>query len=750
MTMTHPMCRACVLGAVLAGLFVGMASAREDDGDQPPLLPIAEAMRLALESDTGTVPARIRGVVAGVSREVGFLIVQDDSASMWVVEYRDEAARAGPDRVPNDLHAGQRVMLRGTVDRGAYAPRFLPDRVEVLGEAALPVAEAADLDRLFLGLDNARKITLEGVVQVCEQERWGRWHIGLAVQSRRIAVLAPKATVAQATDLLDARVRVTGFVGSVRNSRGEFLAPRLVMETEADLVVEEPARGSPFDAPFIAANALGRFRAEPVPTHRITTAGVVTLVQPGRMLFLQDGLDGIRVVTTGSTPLVPGDHVRVAGFLEQSRKIAGITGGIIEKIGVGQPPSPQDIEPADIVRINREARDRWMMTLPGNYDGCLIRFPARLMEVKSLPRGATQLVLSSNDATLPAILDNADQKRLSRLTPGTEIRVTGVLQIDWVDDPSDPQLATVSDPTIDRLTLLLRSADDVVVVRAPSWWTPARLGILLGGVATVLAGALAWAIILRREVRATTFRLAFEMQSRRDAAVEFQATLRERNRLAANLHDTLLQTLRGIDFQLGACQARGDNSENEKIEHLDVARRMVNHAAEELRGSVWALRTTPVAGKSFAESLAAIARQTGHGHAEHIAVRTSGTVFEVPQFVAGNLLLMAQEAIHNALAHADAGQVDVDAEFDVSAGTIRLTITDDGRGFTPGTQSGPDQGHFGLTGMRERIERLGGMFAIESRIGGGTAVRAKVAKRDYDSCIDIIERDATPTQPMSA
>jgi signal transduction histidine kinase len=717
--------------------------------DQQPVLPIAEAMRLALESDSGTVPASITGVIAGVSREVGFLIVQDDSASMWVVEYPDDTSRSGPDRVPDDLHAGQRVMLRGVVDRGAYAPRFLPEEVEVLGESAVPIAETADLDRLFLGLDNARKVTLEGIVQACEQERWGRWHIGLAVKSRRIAILAPRETVSQATDLLDAHVRVTGFVGSVRNSRGEFLAPRLVMESPTDLDVLNPAKGSPFAAPFLAVNTLGRFGAEPVPTHRITTSGVVTLVQPGRMLFLQDGLDGIRVVTTGSAPLVPGDRVRVAGFLEQTRKIAGITGGIVEKIGAGPPPKPCDIEPSDVLRINSEARSRWMVAQPGNYDGSLIRFPARIVEVKTLARNASQVVLSSDSATLQAILDGADHQQLAMLAPGTEVVATGVLRIDWVDEPSDPQLATASDPTIDRLTLLLRSAADMVVLRKPSWWTPTRLGILLGGVAAVLAAALAWVGLLRRQVRATALRLTAEMRSRRDAAVEFNATLRERNRLAANLHDTLLQTLRGIDFQLGACQAQGDGHDGTSGDHLDVARKMVNHAAEELRGSVWALRTMPVAGKSFAESLEAIARQTGHGHAEHIAVRTTGPSFEVPQFVAGNLLLVAQEAIHNALAHADAGQIDVEAAFDAAGGTVELTVVDDGRGFTAENAAGPDQGHFGLSGMRERIDRLGGTFALDSSPGAGTTVRAKIRKHDYDSRLDVTNAEESSPSPPS-
>ena len=63
---------------------------------------------------------------------------------------------------------------------------------------------------------------------------------------------------------------------------------------------------------------------------------------------------------------------------------------------------------------------------------------------------------------------------------------------------------------------------------------------------------------------------------------------------------------------------------------------------------------------------------------------------------------------------------------------IELTVRDDGRGFVPGIQQGVEQGHFGIEGMKERVERLGGSLAIESTPGGGTTVRANVSRRVYD------------------
>ena len=95
--------------------------------------------------------------------------------------------------------------------------------------------------------------------------------------------------------------------------------------------------------------------------------------------------------------------------------------------------------------------------------------------------------------------------------------------------------------------------------------------------------------------------------------------------------------------------------------------------------------------------------------------------------MAGNLLLVVQEAIHNAIRHARPTRIDVTATF-AGSGAVTVTVRDDGRGFLPGTEAGPAQGHFGLQGMRERLERLGGTIAIESGPGAGTTITAHVAR----------------------
>ena len=179
----------------------------------------------------------------------------------------------------------------------------------------------------------------------------------------------------------------------------------------------------------------------------------------------------------------------------------------------------------------------------------------------------------------------------------------------------------------------------------------------------------------------------------------------------------------------------------ESAEHLDVARRMVDHAVDDIRGSVWALRSVAVHGQSLTEAIDSAISRVGPGHRARITTRATGQPFELPNFVTGNLLLIVQEAIFNALRHGDPESIDVVVSFDAAHAAVEVSIRDDGAGFTVGEHVGPADGHFGLQGMRERAERLGGRLTVESRPGSGTIVRCHVRCREYDP---DMEHDAQP------
>ena len=176
----------------------------------------------------------------------------------------------------------------------------------------------------------------------------------------------------------------------------------------------------------------------------------------------------------------------------------------------------------------------------------------------------------------------------------------------------------------------------------------------------------------------------------------------ERRRLAAEIHDTLAQSLTGIITQL---QAAGDD------EHVRRATELAREGLREARRSVRALAPTHLEHDTLPDAL----KKLTDGRA-HLTV--TGAVEPLHDELEAALLRIAQEALTNATRHANAERIGVTLSY--MDDEVTLDIRDDGRGFT-----GPTAG-FGLTAMRERAERVAGTLEIESEPGRGTAVSARV------------------------
>jgi len=428
--------------------------------------------------------------------------------------------------------------------------------------------------------------------------------------------------------------------------------------------------------------------------------------------------------------------VEAVGFPDVSRRIGGLTAAVARRLATGPRPEPMAIQPSAIVRINREHERNAVIAYPGTFDGCLVRAVARLDAVSDSPRG-TVLALFEDDTPFRAVLPRAAAAAPPRIAPGSEIEVTGIVRIDRSGPQDD---LTTSNPALEQVTLLVRDASDIAVLRSPPWWTPQRQATAGMGIAALGAAAVAWIAALRREVRRQTAATVAGEQARRDAAVEYEVTLRERNRLASNLHDTLLQTVTGIGYQLRACsvttrelaaaspagKADATPAAVRLADQLAMAGSMVEHATTQLRSTVWSLKSPAADGRPLSVAITEAAGRASAGRTTQVGVTVDPAAERLPDVVAGNLLLLVQEAIHNAVHHGEPNRIDVTVAMEHSKGRVIATIHDDGQGFDVERHPGPAEGHFGLSGMRERAERLGGTLAIDSSPGAGTMVSAVV------------------------
>lgn len=245
-----------------------------------------------------------------------------------------------------------------------------------------------------------------------------------------------------------------------------------------------------------------------------------------------------------------------------------------------------------------------------------------------------------------------------------------------------------------------------------------------------------------------------ERQLRRLAITE------ERNRIAREIHDTLAQGFMGILIHLRAM--RGADDADTAARHRSAAESLAQESLQEARRSVWNLRPARLHDRGLLGALEdELERLRSQSELRtEFAVSGDGDVVEsLSSDGAAALLRIGQEALHNVIKHARARSVRVLLHAD-GAG-VQLIVSDDGVGFVPGRPArfastrvgdgnrsafedggnrsafddGVNQTAFGLIGMRERIEAVGGTFAVETEPGAGTTVRARVpvaAKQEVD------------------
>jgi signal transduction histidine kinase/ligand-binding sensor domain-containing protein len=204
----------------------------------------------------------------------------------------------------------------------------------------------------------------------------------------------------------------------------------------------------------------------------------------------------------------------------------------------------------------------------------------------------------------------------------------------------------------------------------------------------------------------------------------FSLVLEERARMAREIHDTLAQGFVGISSQLDALAIKMNGKDGIARGHLDLARKMARHSLTEARRTVMDLRDSALEDHNLASALSSAARQWTAGSMIPVDIEVTGPHEGLPEDVEQHVLRIAQEAVTNVVKHAGAKRIAIRLE--VRARELALSVSDDGCGFEPSDVFLSAGGHFGLLGMRERAERLGGELQLSSQPGAGTQVKITV------------------------
>lgn len=203
----------------------------------------------------------------------------------------------------------------------------------------------------------------------------------------------------------------------------------------------------------------------------------------------------------------------------------------------------------------------------------------------------------------------------------------------------------------------------------------------------------------------------------------YDEVLSERTRVARELHDTLAQGLAAAVVRIGNAREALPPGAEASERHLLKAEEAARQGLDEARRAVWGLRSPALAQAALAQALAAFARERAEGSGVEVVVEGAGRERRLPPDVEAELLRIGQEAVVNAVAHARPGRIRVGVAYTKSE--VSVVVEDDGGGFDPNAPA-HERGRYGLLGLRERAERLGGRLTVRSAPGGGTLVAVTV------------------------
>jgi signal transduction histidine kinase len=198
----------------------------------------------------------------------------------------------------------------------------------------------------------------------------------------------------------------------------------------------------------------------------------------------------------------------------------------------------------------------------------------------------------------------------------------------------------------------------------------------------------------------------------------------ERNRLARELHDSVSQKLFGLVLGAESAGTLLDRDPGAAAEEVARIGELAQEALGELRGLIFELRPASLEDEGLAATLRKEVDMLQRVHGRAIELRIAGSPYCAPE-AEGEVLRVAQEALNNALRHAEAERIELRME--ARDGRLIVTVADDGIGFDPGDR-GLRARRLGLTSMEERARGLGGTLAVVSRPGEGTTVTLEVPR----------------------
>jgi diguanylate cyclase (GGDEF)-like protein len=530
-----------------------LVESKSEPGSKLPVLATVRAVRdLPPSKAAMALPVHVTGVITYEDSLWHQLYLQDKSGGIYVGFSGDHP----------ELLAGERVTLSGITGPGDYAPVIVAPKFRVGGMAPLPVPIPVTVSDVAAGLLDAQYATIEGVIHPLkfgEESSHPKLTFDLFTDLGRVHVYtSPLFPDLQHSKYLeDAKARIRGVFGTVFNSRRQLVGYQFLVESPSDIDVTEPAIPNPFGMEPTPIEDLLRFSSHAKFGHRVKVKGTITLAERDS-LYLQDATDGVEI--QGDTHSIHlGDLVEAIGYPTLvSRYSPVLTDAVVRSVG-GTGHIVPKVATAESI-------------LEGHDDSMVVTVEGRLLMELNEPARKT-LVLQSGVRTFSAQLDTSGlTTNLPQLGEGSILRLTGVC----FTQVNPNKLYTLLEEDPSSFQILLRSPQDLTVVRSAPFWTLQTTLVLLTVLSLLIPVTLIWVGVLRRRVRmqmAALQKAAETSQAIEDLSISMQNVSKKQRfdtQVSVRGNEDIAQLVVGFNSMLAELQVRdrAKKAAEAKLEHM--------------------------------------------------------------------------------------------------------------------------------------------------------------------------------------
>ena len=376
------------------------------------------------------------------------------------------------------LTAGDRVLVRGKA-QDSFRPIVIADGVTLLHHGDLPTPVSATFDELLRGQRDSMLVTVRASVLSADIVADGD-ALELLADGGLIDVYIASRDSSILKGLLDAEVEVTGVASARFDGKMQQTGVALAVPSPADIKVLTRADAGPWSLPVTRmGDIFPGYRVKNL-SQRVRVHGTITYYQPSSAIVLQSGAQSLWIMTRIESPLRIGDEADVTGFPDVRNGFLALSGGEIHESPVYTPIAPVPVAVSDLA-ASKHIFD--LVSIEGQV----------VMEVRESSQD--QYVLMANGQVFSAIyrhpsIDGFKLPPMNHVQLGSRVRVTGICIL----GESTPY------HQVGSFNILLRSFDDVVVVKRPSLMTIRNLMLLVGLLLAVVAVVGGWGWTLERKV----------------------------------------------------------------------------------------------------------------------------------------------------------------------------------------------------------------------------------------------------------